>query len=140
VVFQEHIPVVASTTDALIEIPGNPEPMSEPQRHRRAEAGKSARGKRKIRFQEPIELYERLLEEDDVVQLVRGDIRLPETVGDGIDRESMIVLLPSEPFLLRGRDDLAITDESRRGVVEEGGNPEYADTSHTTLTPAAADV
>jgi hypothetical protein len=74
-------------------------PVLGPQWHRECEAAEAARCKGEVRFQEPLEFFEGLFVEDDVVDLPRGEPRLPETVGSGIRGKSSVMLPPREPLL-----------------------------------------
>ena len=56
-----------------------------------------------------------------------------EAVFDRLRRKARVVLLPGEPLLLRGRDDLAVADERRGAVVVVRGNPENG--RHCDLFP-----
>src|SRR5207249_744021 len=47
-----------------------------------------------------------------------------EAVSDRLLRESRVVLLPSEPLLLSGRNDLTVSEETRRAVVVESRDPQ----------------
>src|SRR5206468_1258088 len=83
----------------------------QPDRHRLAEAAEPAGGERQVRFQQPLELRQRLLEVGDVVELARRQPGLAQTILDRPAREAGVVLLAGEALLLGGGDDLAVHDE-----------------------------
>ena len=78
------------------------------------------RGRVEIRLQDPLELDQRLLVEDDVVEVGGGDAGFRQAVPDGVPRVAEVVLLPGEPLLLSGGDDVAVLDQGGRAVVVEG--------------------
>ncbi len=83
--------------------------------------------KREIGFEQALELQERLVVEDDVVDVVELDAGLRRgNTAIALCGKAGIVLLAREALLLRGRDDLAVLDQRRGAVVIEGRNPEDA--------------
>ena len=98
--------------------------LLDPHRHRHAEGGEALRGVGEIGLEQALELDERLLEEDDVVDVVEVDLPGLETVPIAWSGKPAIVLLAGEALLLRGRDDAAVLDEGGRAVVIKGAeNP-----------------
>ncbi len=76
-------------------------------------------------LQHPIERQQRAVVENDRVQLLGLDEPLAQAVVDGPLREARVVLLAREALLLRGRDDLAVTDKGGSRVVIVGRDAEY---------------
>jgi hypothetical protein len=94
--------------------------LLEPDRQRLAERGESARRECQVGLEQALELEERLVVEGDVVEIGGLDACLLAAIAHGIRRKIRIVLAPREAFFLGRRDDLAVDDESSRGVVIEG--------------------
>ena len=76
--------------------------------------------------QDALELDERFLVEDDVVEFLRGDAGRFQAVADGQARKIGVVFLAAEPFLFGGCDQLAIVNQGRRSVMVETRYPQYA--------------
>jgi hypothetical protein len=70
----------------------------------------------------PFELPHRFFIEPDVIEVLGGDTGFPETVADGLDRETGVMLFPGETFLFGGGDQLAILEQGGGGVMIEAGN------------------
>ena len=66
------------------------------------------RRKRQIGLEQPLELQERLVVEDDVVDLVEPTLPSPRQYSTALMREAGVVLLAREALLLRGRDDAPV--------------------------------
>ena len=62
----------------------------------------------------------RVVIEDHGIQVGGFNQRLAEAVVDGVRREAGVVLPAGETLFLRGRDDLVVARDGRRGVVVEG--------------------
>ena len=76
--------------------------------------------------QDALELDERLLVEDDVVEILGSDAGRFQAVADGQAREIGVVFLAAEAFLFGGRDQLAVVNQRRGGVVVETRDSQYA--------------
>src|SRR5207237_2653044 len=61
---------------------------------------------------------------DDRLQVSRANAAFLEAVVDGLVRKAAVVLDPREALLLGGGDDLAVTNETRGGVVIEARQPQ----------------
>ena len=57
-----------------------------------------------------------------MVEIARVDPRLIETVANGMERESRIVLGAREAFLLRGRRDAPVDHEGGGAIVIKRGD------------------
>src|SRR5262249_35033925 len=110
----------------------------EPERHGQAKAAEADRDVGQVGLQEALELGERLVIEDDVVQLPRGQPCLLQAKGHCARRESRVVLLAREPLLLGGGDDLAVDDQGGRAVVIERRNAQ--DGGQWSHPPSSATV
>ena len=113
------------SSDSVSNQPGKPRFFLEPQRHRHPKAAEPARRERKIRLEQALELPQRLLIEGDVVEILGPETALLETIANGVQRKSRIVLLPGEPLFLSGRHDVAIDDQRGCAVVIEGRDSQY---------------
>ncbi len=91
----------------------------EPDRQRHAERGETPRREGEIGFEQPLELEERLVVEDDVIDVAGSDFGFVQAILDGVTRETRIVLLAGEALLLRGCDDPPVGYQGRRAVVVE---------------------
>src|SRR5215510_2487072 len=100
--------------------------LAQPQRDRHAERSKAGRREREISLQQAFEFEERLVVEHDVVDVVQSGSCGLQAVTERMMRETGIVLLAREAFLLRGRDDAAVLDEGSRAVVIECRESENA--------------
>ena len=98
----------------------------DPQGDRHAERRVPSGSERQIGFQQSLEFDERLLVEDNVVEIAAGDTAFIEAVRDRVSRESWVVLLARKPLLLRGRNDRPVVEETRGTVMVEGRNSENA--------------
>jgi hypothetical protein len=67
--------------------------LLEPQRQRHAERAEPARRKGEIGLEQPLELYKRLLVENDVVEIIEIKASFVETVANGVFRVARILLL-----------------------------------------------
>jgi hypothetical protein len=95
--------------------------LPNPQRQRHGEAAVTARRKREIRLQQPLELQERLLVEDHVIDVGCPEARVLQAEPDSLRREARIVAPPGESLLLRGGHDATVDDERGGTVVVVGG-------------------
>src|SRR4029453_15981447 len=120
--------VAARARDINPDQVGEPEFLLDPQWSALEEGRKAFRSVVEIGLEQPLELEQGLVVEAHVVELFGADAGFPQTVGDGVARESMVVLLAGEALFLRRRDDLAVDEKARGGVVVEGGDSE--DTCH----------
>ncbi len=98
--------------------------LLQPDRNRHAEALEARWRKRQVRLEQALEFSQRLLVEDDVVDVAPASPACAETILNGVGGKAGIMLLAGEPLLLRGGDDVAIHDESGGAVVVEGRNAE----------------
>src|SRR3989442_3304033 len=87
----------------------NPELVSEPGDHRFAEESVRLRKLLKAREEEPFELDERLLEENDVIQVASVNPAGSEAEVDRVLRELEVVLSPGEPLFLGCREQPALS-------------------------------
>ena len=76
----------------------------QPKRHGHQKRTQPLRRERQIRFEEALEFQQRLVVDDDIVQVFRLEIGFLETVFDGVFWEVMVVLLTREALLLHGGD------------------------------------
>jgi hypothetical protein len=94
--------------------------VAQPQRNGPLERCKALGRVGKVRFQDAVELLQRLVVEADVVEILGSGARLAQTKLDRFTREGRVVTDAREAFFLRGRDDLPVADQRRRAVVIEG--------------------
>src|SRR6058998_4225 len=69
-------------------------------------------------FEKPFVKFERLLEEDDVVDVGGAEASLAQAEVDGVLGELVVVLLAREALLLGGRDQEPVTQQRCGRVVE----------------------
>ena len=72
----------------------DPELVRQPVEHRVAEQPGGARVSPENRLEDALELGERFLVEDHVVEVTRGELPCLQTEADGAERELRVVLLP----------------------------------------------
>ena len=96
----------------------------QPQRNRHLEGAETCRRQRDIGLEQPLEFQERLVVENDMVDVGKPCARGFQTVADRMHRKRRIVLLAREAFFLRGRFDAAVLDQRGCAVVIEGGDAE----------------
>src|SRR5215468_8760763 len=106
--------------------------LLDPERHGHRERGEPAGSEGEVRLEEPLELEERLVVEDDMVHLVEGEAALGEAILDGAPGKPRVVLPATEPLLLCRGHDSAVLHEGRGAVVVEGRDAEDA---HGTSLP-----
>jgi hypothetical protein len=117
--------------------------LLQPDRHRRQERAQSPRRIGQIGLQQSLELDQRLVVEDHMIQVRQRDAASVQTVADRIGRKARVVLLAREAFLLRGSQDLAVAHQAGGTVVVVCGDTEDMDghrfvgggCSGTALTP-----
>src|SRR5262245_58195213 len=71
-----------------------------------------------------LELQQRLLVEDDVVQVVRVEVGGHETVVGRAQRQAGIVLESRKALFFGGRNQLTVAQQARSSVVVEAGQSE----------------
>src|SRR5205823_4199234 len=79
----------------------------------------------KIRFQQAIELQQRLIVKDDTVERAQIDGARIDARSDRVRREAIIVLATRKTLLLGRRDYVAVVDQGRRAIMKVGGDTEY---------------
>src|SRR3989304_6031470 len=82
------------------ELAANPQLLVEPGDHRLAENGPSARIAAEGRHQNAVELGQRFLVKDDVIELGAAQTGLAQAEGDGVSGKRLVMLLAREAFLL----------------------------------------
>src|SRR5216117_2293101 len=120
VVVGEHDGNTSGVGQGLPQQAAHVELVLEPHRNGLGEAQKSAGSECQVRLDQPVELQERLVVEGKVVELVRGETGLGQTVCDRADGKARIVLAAAESLFLSGGDDGAVDHDGRRAVVIEG--------------------
>src|SRR5712692_7616204 len=79
--------------------------LLEPQRQSHAERAEPARREGEVRLKQSFELYKRFLVENDVVQVIKFQATLIQTIADGILGVARILLFAAKALLLRRGDD-----------------------------------
>src|SRR5262245_3444290 len=82
--------------------------LLDPERHCHHVRSDSSRGKRKLRFQYPIKSQQRLVVEDNILELLERCVSLLKAEPHGVTRKPCIVFLTAESLFLRGGYDLPI--------------------------------
>lgn len=88
----------------------------QPHRNGGLERGKAPGRERHIGFEQALELQERLVVEDDEVDVVQAAAGLGQAILDGQPGKTRVVFLAGEAFFLGGGNDAAILDQ-RGGTV-----------------------
>ena len=96
----------------------------DPQRTGHQEGLEAARGDAEVRLENPFELDQGLVVKPDVVEVVDADSAFAQAVRHGPFRKGGVALLPGEPLLGAGRDNLAIAQQAGGAVVVKGRDPE----------------
>ena len=102
---------------------GDPELVDHPGNHRLAEDLVGLRIGLQRRHQDAVELAERLLEEDNVVQIVARDAGLLQAELDGLLGKIEVVLLAGKALFFRRRDQLAVVQQHCGCVVVIAADP-----------------
>ena len=121
---EQHRNLGPQPRDLVAEGAGKIELFPQPPRQRTREGEPSARRHRKIGLQHPGELDDRLVIKDNGIQIRFGEARLFQAKRNGMPGKTFVVFLPAETFLLRGGDDVPVTQKRRRGVMVIGGDAE----------------
>jgi len=115
---------VALAADPLVqEVPG-PQLVQEPDQHGLAKSRHRARPGGQGGHEDPVELPEGLLVEDDQVQIGPGDTGPVQAEPNRPGRKLPVVLDPREALLLGGSHELPVHQQGGCGVVIEAGDPE----------------
>jgi hypothetical protein len=116
--------------EALTKLLFHVQLLLHPQRARHHERAEPLRHHAQIRLEDALELEQRLVVEADVVQILRLDARRLQAVLHRARREIRISLLPGEPLLRAGSDDLAVLHQGGGAVVVVSGDPENVPAAH----------
>ena len=100
----------------------DPEFVVEPGDHRLAEDSPGIGIRAERGHEDALELDQRLLVEDHIVEVGALDLRLPETEVDRALRVSEVMLLAREALFFGGGDQHAVAQQGGGGVVVETGN------------------
>jgi hypothetical protein len=73
-------------------------------------------------LQDPLELQQRFLIEDQVIQILTAESGKVQTEIDGVLRKAVVMLLAGEAFFFGGRHQLAIYQQGRGCVVVIAGD------------------
>jgi hypothetical protein len=98
----------------------------------RRKRAKPARRQRKVGLEQALELQERLVVEDDVVDVLKRHPAGLEAVFHRLCGKGRVVADAREPLLLRRRNDFALLHQRGRAVVIEGGDAEDV---HPSIPP-----
>src|SRR5262249_33007738 len=101
-----------------------PELLLEPGRHGPEKRPKRARSRHEVRVEEALELQERLVVKDDVIDLSDRNSGFRKAVFDRTERQRRVVTLPREALFLGRGDDLAVTKQASGAIVIERGKAE----------------
>src|SRR5579871_1267283 len=96
--------------------------LADPQRHCHLERSQSAWRIGEIRFEQPLELQERLVVKNNKIDIAERAAGLYQAILGRVRWKSGIVLLAREALLLRGRDNFAIAHQRRGAVVIKSGD------------------
>ena len=110
--------------EVLADLALDPELLGHPGDHRFLEDAPRLRERGHGRPEDAVELQERLLEEDDHVQVLAADAARLQAEVDRPARKVVVVLLAAEALLFGGRDQGTVLDQRGAGIVEEAGDAE----------------
>ena len=96
--------------------------LFQPNGHGHGERAVAARRKAQIGLKQALKLQEGLVVECDVIDCVKRDACLTQTVINRPVRKAGIMLFAREAFFLSGGHDFAVADQRCRAVVVEGGD------------------
>src|SRR5271157_4828926 len=105
VVFRKDVPLGVPVAESGAHLAWQPEFLMDPKWHRHEERAEPSWRDRKVGFEQPLELEERLLVEGHVVNVLRLQTAFRKAVVNGMAREPVVVLHAREALLLRSRDD-----------------------------------
>ena len=105
----------APEVEATVEVP----------RHAPDEGGEGSREAEDPCLDLALQLGERLLEEDDDIDVGGGDPCGIEACRDGACRIATVVLDTRQPLFLHRQYDLAVAEQASRRVVVAGRQPEH---------------
>src|SRR5215472_11570879 len=108
----------------LAQSAANPQFLTQPHLHCLDEHATRTWKSRPIACQDAFKLQQRFFVEDDIVEISRLDAASREAVARRTLRKARVVLLATEPLLLGRRNDDAVAQQARRGIVIEAGNPQ----------------
>ena len=120
----EHYSPSIRSAEASPDPPGKVQLVVHPAGHGAYEISKAPWCVRQECFMQAFEFEQRLVVEPDVVDLIGLQIRLGQTIPDGVLGKSLIVLATSETLLLRRGDTVAVYDQRRRRIVVKCGYAE----------------
>ena len=126
---EEHL---APKVDLLADDARYPELFLEPDRHRLGEGGQGARKGRQVGEENSLELHERFVVEDHVVEIAHLQSGLFEAVLGRVTRKPGIVFLARESLFVASGHQLAVAEQCGRRVVVEARDSENV---HGGLAP-----
>src|SRR6266566_5273717 len=122
---KKQTPVPVQIVIELLELPHQQPPLEQlllqPQRQGLSERSETVRRKGEVGLKQTLEFQERFVVERHHVQLVWAGAGGFQARADRLMRESRIVLLAGEAFLLGSSDDLPVIHQRGRAVVVISG-------------------
>ena len=100
--------------------------LPHPQRNRHLERTQSGRGEGEIGFDQPLELQEGFVVENDIVQIVEMDSGFRQAVRHRVAGKTGVVFFPAEALFLSSRYHLAVFHQGRGAIVVKSRNSEDA--------------
>ncbi len=97
-----------------------------PQRNRHGEGAEPSGRNGQVSLEQSFKFQQRLVVEDHPIQIAGINRSFPQTVGQRVTRKARVMFLAREPFLLGGRDNFTVVQQSRRAVVIERGDAKNA--------------
>ncbi len=89
----------------------------QPDGHSRGERAETAGGVCEIGLEQTLELDQRFVVEDHMIDVVEGETRLVEAEANRVLRETLVMLLARESLFLGGGGDFPVLDQGRRAIV-----------------------
>ena len=116
---EEDLPGLADAAllQRVLDLGRDPQLLAQPEGHGHDVRAQPLGDDREIGLEDAVELEQRLVVEDDPVELPLAHAPLRQAVADGVEGELVVMLLAGEPLFLGGGDDAPAVDQAGGRIV-----------------------
>ena len=124
VVLEEDEAPLVCAVQAVSKLTGCVELLLQPEWKPHQEELEARRGVGQVGLEDPFEFEQRLVVEDDEIELAPVDARFAKAVVDRLLGEAVVVLLAGKALFLGSRDNFSVAHERGGAVMIVRGDPE----------------